>query len=328
MPPTLQKRSAIQLTIDLRLSYAVIATGLILLGFFWNNLQGFNLQYVILIVGIFFANVFMFVVNDYYDAPHDSKDAVKKKRNLFCSPDTNSLGRMVLYASLLLSLLLGALVSLPIFIIIVLFDVLAYAYSAPPIKLRNRLYWDWIFVFLWKGFVITASYIYFFGTHLSLTPFMYGTLTIILLSSLINQMDNQIRDFKVDRINNSGHSVQRLGHETSSLVKTTLLTIFFAFSIVFCYFLGLYITLAVILVNISLYFIVNPRKYTEVLEFTNIWIVILFLEHFRALFSFQQQILFSLWILAMIAIAIIHVKRQNLFEDRRTFQLKLLPEET
>ncbi len=310
-------RSTVQLSIDLRLSYAVVSTGLILLGFFWNNLTGFGWQYVILIVGVFFANVFMFIINDFYDASHDFKDPVKRARNLFCFPNTKKLGNVVLYASLCLSLFLGAVVSLPILLIIILFDLLAFFYSAPPIKLRNRLYWDWIFVFLWKGLIIAASYVYFFGTDLSAgNSFMYGTLMIVLLLSLISQMDNQIRDFKVDKTTNSGHSVQRLGHKKSSLLKLVFLIFFFAFSFMFCYLLGLYVTMILILINISLYYFVNPIKYSHVLEFVSIWVVVLFLEHFIALFSYRQQLLFSAWIAVMIGIAIIHVKRVNLFEDK------------
>ena len=321
-------RSVIRIMIELRLGYAVVSTGLILLGYFWNKLEGFSMEYIVLVVSIFFANVFMFVVNDYYDAPHDSFDSVKRTRNVFCSHETVNLGKTILYSSLLLSLALSAVVSLPIFVIVILFDGLAYAYSAPPIKLRNRLYWDWIFVIFWKGLIIAASYVYFFGTDLAPTPFMYGTLTIILLSSIINQMDNQIRDFKVDKVNNSGHSVQRLGHETSSLVKSALLTLFFAFSLAFGYFLSLYVTMAVIVLNISLYYIVNPRKYTTVLELTNVWVVLIFLEYFKSYFSFEQQLIFSLWVVAMGVLVVIHAKRYHLFEDRRTFQLRSMPEET
>jgi len=310
-------RSTIQLLNDLRLSYAVVSTGLILLGFFWNNLTGFDWQYLVLIVGIFSANVFMFVVNDFYDAPHDSKDPVKRARNLFCSPDTRKIGKVILYASLCLSLFLGAIVSLPVLLIIVLFDLLAFFYSAPPVKLRNRLYWDWIFVFLWKTLIIAASYVYFFGMDLSAgNSFMYGTLTIILLLSLISQLDNQIRDFKVDKTNDTNHSVQRLGHERSSLLKFILLIFFFAFSFMFCYLLDLYITMILILVNISLYYFVNPSKYSHVPEFISIWIVVLFLEYFTTFFTHRQQLLFSAWIIVMVCIAVIHVKRTNLFKDR------------
>lgn len=312
-----RSRSAVELMIDLRFGYAVVSSGLVLVGFFWNNLQGFSLQYVVLIVSIFCANVFMFVVNDFYDAPHDAKDPGKCERNVFCSVDNEKAGKITLYTSLGLSLALSSLVSLPVFGVIVLLNLLAFSYSAPQIKLRNHAYWDWIFVFLWKGLIIAAGYLYFFGIELSaFTPFMYGTLAIIMVFSWISQLDNQIRDFEVDKLNNSGHSTQRLGQKSSSLLKRVLLISFFGFTFLFCYFLGLYVTAALIVVNISLFFFVNPLKHSIVLEFANIWIVVLFLEHFIDMYSYQQQMLFSAWIVAMAVLAVIHAKRYNLFKVR------------
>jgi len=278
-------RSIIQLSKDLRLNYAVVSSGLILLGFFWNNLNGFDWQYMALIVSTFFANVFGFVVNDFYDSTHDFKEYVKKTRNLFCSSNTKRLGKVVLYVSLSLSLLFSVVVSPNIFLIIVLFDFLAFFYSAPPIRLRNRLYWDWIFVFLWKGIIIFAGYIYFSGIILPRGPFMLGVLTMVLLSSLINQIDNQIRDFEVDKMTNTDNSVQQLGSHNASSINHILLVLFYTFSFVFCYFLGLYVTMLLILLNVSLYCFVNPSKYGYVIKFTGIWIVVLFLEHFMIYFS-------------------------------------------
>lgn len=307
--------SAIRVMTDLRFSYAVVSSGLILVGFFWNNLQGFSLLYTMLITSVFCANVFMFVVNDFYDASDDAKDLAKRERNVFCSLDNENVGKIILGTSLVLSLGLSLGVSFPIFGIVVLFDLLAFFYSAPPIKLRNRAYWDWIFVFLWKGMIIAASYLYFFGTDLSaFTPFMGGTLIIIMLFSWIGQLENQIRDFEVDRLNNSGHSAQRLGQKASSLLKHFLLVSFFGFSLVFCYLFGLYISIVLISVNILLFFLVNPIKHSIVLELTNIWVVILFLEHFVGIYSYQQQLLFSAWIVAMAILAVIHAKRYSLFE--------------
>ncbi|MFQ5891183.1 MAG: UbiA family prenyltransferase, partial [Candidatus Methanofastidiosia archaeon] len=284
-------RSTIQLMIDLRLDYAAVSTGLVLLGFFWNNLAGFTWQYVALIVGIFFANVFIFVVNDFYDASYDFKDPVKRARNLFCSSDTKQLGKVVLYTSLGMSLFFGGIVSLQVLLIIVLFNFLAFSYSAPPIKLRNRPYWDWIFVFLWKGLIISAGYVYFFGINLFAGNFfIYGILTIILLHSLISQLDNQLRDFEVDKANNTGHSAQRLGYRASSFLKLIMLIIFFGFSFIFCYLLDLYITMTLILLNISFFYFVNPKKYSHVFDLAVIWIAALFYEHFMALFSYRQQL--------------------------------------
>ncbi|MBU7043754.1 MAG: UbiA family prenyltransferase [Theionarchaea archaeon] len=317
--------SPVSLMIDLRFNYAVISTGLILVGFFWNNLYGFSLEYVMLIVSIFCANVFMFVVNDYYDAVHDALDPVKYERNVFCSSHDSRTGKIILFSSLGLSLLLSFFVSIPIFMIVVFFNLLAISYSAPGIKLRNRIYWDWIFVFLWKGLIIIASYVYFFGMNFSrLTPFMYGTVFIIMLFSWISQLENQIRDFEVDKLSNSNHSAQQLGHKMSSYLQHILLLSFFIFSGVFCLYMDLYITIGLIAASIILYYFVTVIQKPVVMELINIWIVVLFLEHFMDTYNYQQQILFSGWIIAMIMVAIIHVKRNNSFSSDNGIKLPRL----
>lgn len=105
---------------------------------------------------------------------------------------------------------------------------------------------------------------------------MLGTLAIVLLASLINQIDNQIRDFEVDKITNTNNSVQRLGFHNASSINRALLMLFYTFSFVFCYFLGLYFTMILILLNLSLFYFVNPSKYGYIIEFTIIWILYYF----------------------------------------------------
>ena len=280
-------RSITQLLIDLRLHYVAVSSGLILLGFFWNNLEGFNWQYVTLIMSAFFANLFGFTVNDFYDSPYDSKENSKNTRNLFCSSNTKWLGKVVLNASLVLSLVLSGIVSPHIFLIIAFFDFLAFSYSAPPIRLRNRPYWDWIFIFLWKGLIIFTGYFFFYGIVLPKNPIILGTLAIVLLASLISQIDNQIRDFEVDKKTNTTNSAQRLGFHNASSINRTLLMLFYTFSFAFCYFLNLYVTMILILLNASLYFFIKPHKYGHVNKFASIWIVALFLEHFSTYLSYQ-----------------------------------------
>jgi len=312
-PSQLYGRSITQLLTDLRLNYVVISSGLIFLGFFWNNLEGFNWQYVTLFMSVFSANLFGFVANDFYDSTCDFKESNKNTRNIFCTSNMKWLGKSVLYASLGLSLLFSAIISPHICLIIAILDVLAFSYSAPPIRLRNRPYWDWIFVFLWKGLIIFAGHFYFSGITLPKNPFVWGTLAIVLQSSLIHQIDNQIRDFEVDKITHTNNSVQHLGFHNASSINRILLILFYTFSFVFCYFLDLYITMILIFLNVSLYFLVNPNKHCYIIEFTNIWIVVLFLEHFMAHVSVQQQFLFSFWIALMGVITIRHVKHINLF---------------
>jgi len=311
-------QSMIQLLKDLRLNYAVVSSGLILLGFFWNKLEGFDWQYVALIVSIFYANLFGYVINDFYDAIYDDQEYGKKLRNLFCSSTTKRLGKIVLYASLSLSLLFGGIVSPQIFIIIVLFNILAFCYSAPPFKLRNRLYWDWLFIFLWKGLIIFTGYFYFFGLIFPSDFFIGGTLMMVLLLSLISQIDNQLRDFKTDKITNADNTVQRLGTYNASSINWFLIGLFYTFSFVFCFLLGHYVTMLLILLNVIPYFFVNSSQYGNMIQFTNIWIVVLFLEHFMGYFSYTQQLLSYVWIVVMGGIALRHVKRTGLFNGKRS----------
>jgi 4-hydroxybenzoate polyprenyltransferase len=272
-------RSILQLLVDLRLHYVVVSSSLTLLGLFWNNLEGFDWTYGALLMSVFCANLFGFMVNDFYDSAYDVKELVKKTRNVFCSSTTTRLGKGVVWTSLGLSLVFGGMVSPPVLVIIAFFDVLAFSYSAPPIRLRSRLYWDWIFVFLWKGIIMFTGYFYFSGLRLSQNPFILGTSVIVLLSSFLNQIYNQLRDFQVDYVTNTNNSVQHLGYQKASTINRVLLLAFYTVSFGFCVCFGLYATMISILLNVFLYVFVDSKKSGKIIQLSTIWMGILFLEH-------------------------------------------------
>ena len=311
-PFHLDDRSIFQFLIDLRLNYAAVSSGLVLFGFFWNGLRGFDWIYVALITSIFFSNVFGFIVNDFYDSPYDSKETVKKTRNVFCSSNHNRLGKVVLIACLGLSLIFGGIVSPQIFFFVALFNLLAFFYSAPPIRLRNRLCWDWLFVLLWKGFIIFTGYFYFSGMKLYGDSFMLGTVVMVMLVSLISQIINQIRDFTVDEITDTNNSTQRLGFHNASSVKRVLLSLFYSFSFIFCFFFDLQVTMLLILLNVVFYFFVKPSKHDRVIEFANLWLIVLFLERFILHFSSLQQVLLSIFIVTLGVISVWYMKHIKL----------------
>ncbi|MGD2072698.1 MAG: hypothetical protein PVG65_04335, partial [Candidatus Thorarchaeota archaeon] len=149
------------------------------------------------------------------------------------------------------------------------------------------------------------------------TPFMGGTVFIIMLFSWISQLENQIRDFDVDRLSNSNHSTQQLGHQMSTHLQKILLISFFVFIEIFCYYMDLYITMGFIAVGIILYYLVTLIKKSVVIELINICIVVLFLEHFMDTYNYHQQLLFSGWTVVMILLAIIHVKRNNTLQSKQ-----------
>jgi 4-hydroxybenzoate polyprenyltransferase len=306
-----QNRSYFQILRDLRLHYALMSSSLVCLGFFLNYLEGFNWLFLFLFVSFFCANVFGFVVNDYYDAASDNHEFRKRTRNLFCSPDTKQLATGVLFASLSLSIVLSGLVAPSMLLITILFNTLAYVYSAPPIQLRNRPYWDWIFVFLWKGLIIYAGQYYFSGVILH-DSFSIGVVTMILTLSLLAQITNQIRDFNVDKSTKTINSSQYLGLHTTSSLHRVLLILFFAFSIVFCVLFRLHGTMVLILLNLSLYYRVQPTKFNNVLEFANVWIISVFLEYFTTYYSNQQHVI-TIGVILIIGSTIWYGKRINLF---------------
>lgn len=154
-------------------------------------------QTVFLLVGMALVAWLAFAFNDLCDAPYDAQDAKKRRRNFFTQQ--GSLRYWYIAAPLALSLatlsflqfgarglaLLGvALVAL-------------WAYSAPPLRLKSRPILDLVTHAL---FVQTFPYF----TCLSLIgvtwqPMDYLLLTLFLLSSFSAQLEQQARDYKVDR---------------------------------------------------------------------------------------------------------------------------------
>lgn len=299
---------------NLRFSNAVVNTGLVVSGLLWNNMAGFDLGYLVLIFGMFFGNVFAFVVNDYYDVSADFEDPVKRVRNIFCSAEKKNLGMQILYLSLVLSIILSTLASLNTLIVVILFNVALFLYSAPPVRFRDRFIWDWVFILLWKGLNIMAGYVYLFGwTWFGNDLFISGTLSLLLLVSLIGQIQvNQLIDFEVDSLTNNVNTVQRLGRHRATLIFKFLLVIFFSIGFYLCYAFQLYFTMILILINLTLYYFVKSDKRHIVLDYSLVWIFILFVEKNMPVFNIYQSILIGSGIVAMFGFAFWHAKRKDL----------------
>ncbi len=310
------KLSTFQLLLNLRISNAIVPSGLILLGLFWNNLAGFGLGYLFLIFSTFFGNVFVFVVNDYYDTDADLEDPLKRMRNVFCSPTTKKAGIQALFLSVLLSMVFAALISVKIFIIMGILNGVYFFYSAPPVRLRDRMLWDWIFVILWKGLIIIAGYVYIFAwTWFGNEPFIYGTLFLFLTITMIGQITiNQLSDFEVDKKTNKTNTVQMLGRHRAVLVYKVLFVLFFATGVVISVYYRLYITLGLICANLALFYFVKQEKRQYILDYSLIWVVILFVERYLYLgvYNIYAQVLSGTWVVAMIGIAVIHARRKGL----------------
>jgi 4-hydroxybenzoate polyprenyltransferase len=164
----------------------------------------FNLSLVIALVICYWWG---FALNDYYDAPFDSLDETKGKRNFFVQHPMSP--KQIAALSFLLLLPVAALflsygwrglvaLSLGIFIM--------WAYSAPPLRLKNRAGLD-----LWAHMLFVQSFPYalmLFVLQLAFTSLDSVLLLFFLLGSLTAQLEQQIRDYPVDSLQETNFTVR------------------------------------------------------------------------------------------------------------------------
>ncbi len=67
-------------------------------------------------------------------------------------------------------------------------------------------------------------------------------------------------------------------------------------------------------VNLALYYFVKQEKRQYILDYSLIWVVILFVERYLYLgvYNIYAQVLSGTWVVAMIGIAVIHARRKGL----------------
>ncbi len=147
-----------------------------------------------------------FALNDYFDAPDDALDAIKARRNFFitCSVSTRdlltitgliSVGIMAVFAQFGLRGIGWLLISY----------IAMWAYSAPPLRLKNRPIFD-----LLMHTVFVQTYPYFLTLTLIQviwTRLDVAMLLILFFASLTVQVEQQLRDFEGDRVNGRNFTI-------------------------------------------------------------------------------------------------------------------------
>ncbi len=164
------------------------------------------LRLIFAIIISIFLLPFIWMTNDYFDAPYDSLDPKKRTRNIFCSNKlTNNLysgGYLILILPLGISLVFSFLLGLEIFILTILIALMGFFYSAPPIRFKEVPVADLIthgiyvggFFFLLGGAVITPL-----SSLLTQQPplfLVFLLLAIVDMSGI--QYNSQLNDIKVD----------------------------------------------------------------------------------------------------------------------------------
>lgn len=152
---------------------------------------------------------FAFALNDYFDAPFDQLDGLKAERNFFVQWSVP--GWLVAVFSLLLLATVAAAFApfgAPGWLLWLVSCFVAWAYSAPPLRLKIRPGLDLLTHAL---FVQTFPYV----VCMILVRASWGLLdwvllAILFLASLTAQLEQQVRDFAVD-VQAGGTFTTRLG---------------------------------------------------------------------------------------------------------------------
>ena len=182
---------------------------------------GFHQPALALILpAVFFQQAFLFAVNDYFDRKVDALDTLKRKRNVVSSGRLSlAEGRGILIVLFLLGIIVPIFLGLEATLLSIVFLAGSYAYSAPPLRLKGRVFWD----------LISHAFLVF--TY----PFLFTTVTlgiyslrnlvmylIFLLLSLHIQISQEARDFDDDAVFET-NSVMLLGYRKAYLFMSLVL---------------------------------------------------------------------------------------------------------
>lgn len=178
-------------------------------------------QTIILLAAITTGYWLAFAVNDFYDASYDAADEVKARRNFFVQAGHLSAKRIGLVFLGITCLLLLAFAQFGWrgTVVMALSYFIMWAYSAPPLRIRNRPGWDLLVHAL---FVQTFPYlISLFLIGATWTSLDTAIVAIVFLASLTAQLEQQVRDYEVDQ--KTGHNFATWAgiKETIVLLKIT-----------------------------------------------------------------------------------------------------------
>ncbi len=147
-----------------------------------------------------------FALNDYFDAPDDAVDPIKRGRNFFSQVKWPVWAPWALFGvTFMLLLAVFAQYGGLGFIVIAISCFAMWAYSAPPIRFKYRPGWD-----LLSHMVFVESYPYLVFMLLLGLPWLavdwliYG---LLILASLSAQLEQQLRDYEVDKLNGNSFTV-------------------------------------------------------------------------------------------------------------------------
>ena len=229
------------------------------------NFEWFNAIFIIL--SMVFFNIYIWISNDYYDAPYDAADSKKKARNVFCADRGNreyKIGLIVMWFSLVGGLISGLIAGLIYFLFAAAGMLLAYLYTSPTFRAKSRVIFDWIFHVMWFQITFLPLYLYIFGFDViwGFDIQFYSIFLCISMLSLLAQINHQIPDYSIDFQTKQRTTVVALGIETTIKLRYLFYFLLSIAVVVICLLNGTLIALLMMVVY-TLYLLKTDVKKAE-----------------------------------------------------------------
>lgn len=201
------KKFRLHIGLVLALPYMIfgLLTALAIMDWNWNLIKSSGIQILIgTLISIFLSPVF-FLINDYFDVPFDKLDPVKRRKNVFCvntSRSTKIYGLLIVVLSVIIFLSLSYYISFEIFVIAIIMTFLSAFYSAPPIRIKEIPFLD----FIAHGVALGGSFFILGGSLISPVSILFAhpIFVLLLIFSVLDgawiQYISQLADFKIDLI--------------------------------------------------------------------------------------------------------------------------------
>ena len=252
-----------------------------------NIHQGNNfdlIKVILIILSMVFFNIYIWVSNDYYDAPYDIEHDKKSKRNVFCeNPDNRDykIGLAVMWFSLIAGLVSGFLANFTSFLFAVGGMLLAYLYTSPVFRAKGRPILDWVFHVIWFQITFLPLYLYIYGfdviwgvetKHIQ----FYAIFIYISLISLLGQINHQIPDYSIDIQTNQRTTVVVVGIETTLKLRYGIYFIISVTVIILCLLNGAILALLMMIIY-TLYYLKTNKEKAE--SAPTVWILFFLLDY-------------------------------------------------
>ncbi len=182
--------------------------------------QTYTIEAVLLVLAVSTGYWLGFAVNDYFDAPHDAQDEQKGASNYFVGlRHRRRAAALVLGLPLLFVIAVFAMFGWSGIIAVTFSLAIAYAYSAPPLRLKRRPIFD---LLTHAIFVETYPYVVCL-VLLQLTPSLLDAVLIagFFLASLSAQLEQQARDYELDKRTEGNFTTWAGVKTTAWLLRTT-----------------------------------------------------------------------------------------------------------